>query len=198
MSLESFSGWVSGGILIIGLGIYLRAIAQGKASSNRVTWGIWVLVNGLFCFSYYEANGLVASIWVPFVYLAGTAAIFIFLLKFGQQGHWSWVEKTALLCVGIILALWFIFQSPLSTLTLTLLVDIFGAVPLIVTVWRDPRADYAPAWYVGLVANTLNLLAVEQWDYANASYPLYLTLLTLTMSVLIRFPRPLYFKKLTA
>lgn len=188
MNVAEISGYAAGVILTIGLVIYLVAIAKGKASSNRVTWGIWVLVNTLFVFSYYKANGIVTSIWVPLVYLFGTIAIFLFLLKFGEPGYWSWVEKVALVGVCLILILWFIYQSPLATLTFTLLIDILGAVPLIVTVWKNPKADYAPAWYFGFVANALNLFAIEQWDYANASYPVYLTLLTLIVATLIRFP----------
>ena len=188
MSIAEISGYAAGVILTIGLVIYLVAIVMGKVSSNRVTWGIWILVNILLFFSYYELNGIVTSIWVPLVYLFGVVAIFLFLLKFGEPGYWSWVEKVALVGVSLIFILWFIYQSPLATLTFTLLIDILGAIPLIVTVWKNPRADYAPAWYLGFVANVLNLFAIEQWDYANASYPIYLALLTLIVATLIRFP----------
>jgi hypothetical protein len=194
-TIEMLAGYLGGAILTTGLVVYLLAIAKGKASSNRVTWGIWILINALFCFSYYEANGLVASIWVPLVYLLGTVAVFLFLLKFGQPGYWTWVEKTALIGVAVIMVLWFMYQSPIATLTFTLLIDILGAIPLIATVWKDPSADYAPAWYFGFAANTFNLFAIEQWDYANASYPLYLVILTLTVSVLVGFPKFLRFSK---
>src|SRR3989344_1115520 len=134
-------GYFSGAVLFIGFVTYLRAITKNKVSSNRVTWGIWILVNALFCASYYESVGFVSSIWTPLVYLFGTAIVFIFLLKYGTVGYWTWVEKGALIGVSTILLFWFISQSPLGTLTLTLIIDILGAVPLIVTVWKDPTVD---------------------------------------------------------
>ena len=67
MSIAGISGYAAGVILTIGLVIYLVAIVMGKVSSNRVTWGIWILVNILLFFSYYELNGIVTSIWVPLV-----------------------------------------------------------------------------------------------------------------------------------
>ncbi|KKR28198.1 MAG: hypothetical protein UT61_C0055G0003 [Candidatus Woesebacteria bacterium GW2011_GWA1_39_8] len=183
------AGYVGAVILIISLFVYLFAIKKGKVTSNRVTWGVWILVNALFCASYYESVGLVSSIWVPLVYLISTIIIFLFLLAYGASGEWTWVEKVCLVGVGVILMLWIIFRAPLTTLTLTMMIDILGAIPLIVAVWKNPEIDYGPAWYFGFGANAINLLAIEHWDYANASYPLYLTILTLTVSVLIRFPR---------
>ena len=187
--MQYIIGYLSGVVLFIGLVFYLVAIYKGKASSNRVTWGVWILVNALFCASYYASVGLVASIWVPLVYLVGTLLIFIFLLRYGKPGYWEWSDKAALIGVFIILIFWFIFRSPLATLTFTLLIDIIGAIPLIHTVWKDPKTDYGPAWYLGFIANALNLFAVEKWDYANAIYPVYLTILTLTVSLLIAFPK---------
>src|SRR3989344_8450427 len=103
-------GYLSGVVLFIGFIFYLKAIAKGKVSSNRVTWGVWILVNALFCVSYYMSVGLVSSIWAPLVYLIGTILVFIFLLKYGGKGHWTWVEKIVLCGVGVVLLSWSIFQ----------------------------------------------------------------------------------------
>src|SRR3989344_3819008 len=165
----------------------LKDIAQGRVTSNRVTWGVWMLVQILFVISYYQSVGLVTSIWVPIVYLFGTVLIFISLLKYSGKGSWSWIEKIALISVIIISAIWFITESSLVALTLTLIIDTIGAIPLVMTVWRDPNADYAPAWYLGFISNALNLFAIEKWDYANAVYPIYLTVMTFTVASILKF-----------
>lgn len=190
-----FSGYIGATILVAGFFVYINAIIKHKVISNRVTWGIWVLVNTLFCVSYYESVGLVSSIWVPLAYLISTIIIFLFLLAYGASGEWTWVEKGCLVGAGVILISWIIFRASLTTLTLTMLIDILGAIPLIVTVWKDPTSDYGPAWYFGFGANAINLLAIDRWDYANASYPLYLAILTFTVSILILFPRLLRTQK---
>ena len=184
MNHEIF-GYLSGAILLLAIPIYLRGIYKYNFSSNRVTWGVWILVNALFCFSYYKSVGLVSSIWVPFVYLFSIIVIFIFLIKFGRPGSFTWVEKNVLISIPLILIFWFFSKSAIAVLTLTLLIDILGSIPLIITLWKNSKADYATAWYIGFIANFLNLFAIEKWDYANAIYPVYLVLLTFVCSILL-------------
>ena len=185
--MKSLAGYFGGTVLFVGFIVYFKAIAQGRVTSNRVTWGVWMLVQILFVISYYQSVGLVTSIWVPIVYLFGTVLIFISLLKYSGKGSWSWIEKIALISVIIISAIWFITESSLVALTLTLIIDTIGAIPLVMTVWRDPNADYAPAWYLGFISNALNLFAIEKWDYANAVYPIYLTVVTFTVASILKF-----------
>lgn len=183
--MMSFVGYTASIILVVGLIIYLRAILKGKVTSNRVTWGVWTLVNLLFVSSYYTSVGLVSSMWVGLAYVFGTAMIFIFLMRYGKEGYWTWVETTSITAVIAISVVWFVTRSPFAVLILTLCIDVLGAIPLFVALWKNPRADYGPAWYLGFLANFLNLLAIEKWDYVNAIYPLYLTVLTLIVSTLI-------------
>ncbi len=183
------TGYMSGIVTIIAAIVYLRAIIQGKVHSNRVTWGIWTLVTFLICIYYYQTVGLVSSIWVSVAYFFGTALTFIALLKYAKSGEWTWVEKIALVGVFITVILRIIFNSPIVALSLTMLIDAIGAIPLIMTVYIDSSADYGPAWLIGFISNFANLFAVEKWDFSNAGYPVYMVILTLTVTVLIYFPR---------
>ncbi len=185
---ELVAGYASGMLVIFSLILYLRAILQGRVHSNSVTWGIWVIVTGMLAISYYQSVGFVAAIWVSLATFIGTLLIFIFLLVCAPRGAWTWVEKTSIFAIVLIIPLWIFFHDPLLALTLTMLVDIFGAIPLVHTLYFDHTSEDGPAWVLAFIANILNLFAVEQWDYAHATYPLYLAFLTFVITGLIYFP----------
>ena len=186
--IKPISGYVASILLVIALIMYLRAVLHGKVYSNKVTWGVWVIVNFMLSFYYYQTVGLVNTIWVSLVACIGSVAIFVSLVIYGKKGQWTWLEKVILVAVGIILVLKIILDSSIIALTLTILTDAIGSVPLIVTVYKDPKSEYGPSWYMGLIAHSLNLVAVNRWDYANTAYPIYFVLLMITVSFLIRFP----------
>ena len=189
-TVRLLAGYVGGVTCIVALVIYLQAILRGKASSNRTTWGVWIFVTAFLGIYYYQTVGFANTIWVSFSYFVGTLMVFIFLLLFTEKGQWTWVEKTAVVCLVITLVLYAMFHlQPIMALYLTMFVDLVGTIPLVQAVYNDPRTEHGPAWYLGLFANVINLLAVEKWDYPNAGYPIWLLLMTLTVSVLIRFPK---------
>ena len=185
---KTIVGYTAGTITIIAALIYLRAIIKGKVHSNKLTWGVWSLVTLMICVYYYQTVGLVSSIWVSIAYFFGTLLTFILLLKYGDKGQWTWVEKMALMGVAIVFFLRIVFNSPIIALALTMLIDAIGAIPLIVTIYKDSKSDYRLAWLLGLTSNIVNLFAVEKWDFSNAGYPIYMVALTLTVTVLLYFP----------
>ena len=193
---KTIVGYTAGTITIIAVLLYLRAIIKGKVHSNKFTWAVWSLVTLMICVYYYQTVGLVSSIWVSIAYFFGTLLTFILLLKYGGKGQWTWVEKMAL--IGVVVTLFFriIFNSPIIALALTMLIDAIGAIPLIVTVYKDSTSDYRLAWLLGLTSNVVNLFAVEKWDFGNAGYPIYMVVLTLSVTVLLYFPNFLRNKKL--
>lgn len=188
-SLNYYAGYIGGVFTIIACISYIKAIIVGKVQSNRVTWGIWVLVTGLISLYYYQTNGLVSSIWVSIAYFIGTTITFVLLLMYSHKGYWTLVEKIAL--VGVVIV--FIFRiilnsSPIFALSLTMVIDIIGAIPLVVAVYKDSTIDYKFAWFLGLISNIINIFAVEKWDYNNAGYPIYMVILTFTVTILLYFP----------
>lgn len=187
--IQQFTGYFSGTVVALAAILYARAIISGKVQSNKVTWFVWIFVTGMICLSYYKENGLVTSIWVSIAYFLGTLLTFILLAFFARKGEWSLIEKLCLAGVFMIIILWTITGSALLALNLTMAVDIVGAIPLLITVYKDSRADYAPAWLLGLIGNLINLFAVERWNWSNASYPVYMVILMLSMTLLVYFPK---------
>lgn len=183
------AGYAGSTVCLVAMAVYIAAIIKGKVHSNRVTWGVWIPVTAMLVVTYWQTNGLVASMWVPVVYFVGTVLTYIALRIFAEKGEWTWVERFGLVGAGIAIALWVAFHSGILGLTLTLIVDTIGSIVIVKTVYKDAKAEYLPAWIIGFAGNSVNLFAVERWDYANAAYPIYMVALTGTVTVLAGFPK---------
>jgi len=186
---QQLIGLIGSGVTLIAGIVYMTAAFKGKVESNKVTWGVWTPVTIMLAFGYWQANGWTSSIWVPIMYVFVTFFTFLALQLSGKGGVWTWVEKTALLGAGVVIIIWSIFHSGLLGMTLTLLVDLIGAIVIVISAYKHPEGEYALGWYLGWLGNALNLLAIEKWDYSNAIYPVYLFVLTLVISVLVTRPK---------
>jgi len=82
--------------------------------------------------SYYQTVGPVSTLLELVACFVGTVVIFACLCLKGMKGEWTWVEKICVTAVIVTLGSWTLFQ-PVTLMTLTLTIDIFGAVPLIVS-----------------------------------------------------------------
>jgi hypothetical protein len=175
-------------VLIAGV-VYLLAAVRGKVYSNKVTWGVWTPVTAMVAYSYYQVNGWVPSLWVLVAYAVVTALTFIALHFAGKGGEWTWVEKTVLPAAGVVIILWAIFHSGSLGMYLTLLLDVIGAIPLVVSAYKHPEGEYPLGWYLGFAGNAVNMLAVGAWSFDSAVYPAYLFVLTLVISILVTLPK---------
>jgi hypothetical protein len=182
---QQLIGVISSGITLIAGIVYMTAAFKGKVESNKVTWAVWTPVTIMLAFGYWQANGWTSSIWVPIMYVFVTFFTFLALQIGGKGGQWTWVEKSALWGAAIVIILWAIFHSGVLGMTLTLLVDLIGAIVIIISAYKHPEGEYPLGWYLGWLGNAINLFAIEKWDYSNAVYPLYLFFLTLIVSVLV-------------
>lgn len=187
------AGYFGGALIFAACILYIGGIFSRKFTSNKIGWGVWSLISALTLFTYYGTNGLVGSIWVYVVYFVGAIVIFILLLIYSKGGTWSWFETATLIGVGVTLVAWILFRSSEIAMTLTLIIDIFGATLIIKNAYLYPNTENGPSWYLGFIGNFINLAAIEKWDYENAAYPIYTVLMTLTVSVLILLP--LLFRK---
>ena len=66
-----------------------------------------------------------------------------------------------------------------------IVISFMGALPTIKKVYFEPESESASAWMISLLGNSLNLLAVENWIFAIAVYPLYNFAVCVVVNVLI-------------
>jgi hypothetical protein len=165
-------GAIAGMTTLAGFVPYWLSIVRGKTKPNRATWAIWSIV-GLLLSSSYWAVGARDTLWVPLSYVIGPVVTSLLGLRWGEGG-WTRFDRRCLMGTGVSVVLWIVLKSPLVALGLNLLIDFLGALPTIEKAARDPEGEDRLAWIIFAIGNGFNLLAIGQWSWAIASYPVYL------------------------
>jgi hypothetical protein len=187
--MSEIVGQVAGAIALGGFVPYLVSIARGRTVPNRATWWIWTVVGTMLCASYYAA-GARDSIWVPLGYVIGPLATALLALRYGEGGS-SHFDRACLAGAAGALLLWWLSGSPLVGLVASIAVDAAGALPTLRKTYLEPWTESGPTWSIFLLANALNLAALDAWSLDTALYPLYLFGVSLGMVALIYRPRRL-------
>ncbi len=162
---------------------YIIATLKGKNQPNQATWTIWFMVS-LILLTSYKTLGATHAIWLSMANTVGMGAIVILSFKYGNSG----LTKLDLGCclsalVGIFF--WAYFDSPIAALSISLAIDAVGAIPTLRKAYTHPESEDHKTWLIFLLANTLNLFALEEWRPALSLYPLYLFLISGAMALML-------------
>lgn len=174
-------GIIAGILAIGGYVPYIISIVRGKTKPNKATWIIWTVVGGLLAFSYI-AEGDIKTIWLPLGYFFGPLLAAILSFRYGYSA-WARLD-TICLTVAIISIVPWIFSHATITLLINVLIDASGAIPTLVKTYREPETEDFTAWSIFLIANTIQLFAITEWNLA-AIYPIYLFLLAFSIVAFI-------------
>lgn len=186
-SFSILAGQVAGVISAVAFLPYILSIFRGQAKPNLASWFIWTVVGIALCTSHW-ATGARHSVWVPLSYVLGPFVVTLLAIRYGER-TWTRFDKACLAAAALSFVLWWLSGSPLVALCMNVLIDFLGALPTIRKSWTHPESEDRLSWAMFLVANTINLLAVEAWRFSGAMYPLYLVLVTFIITVLLWRPR---------
>jgi len=185
--ITAVAGKVAGVISLVAFVPYIFAILRGTTKPNRASWWIWTVVGFMLGASYYS-SGADHTIWVPVSYIIGPFVIAILSLKYGEGG-WTRFDRTCVIGAGVSALLWWLLSSPLVALCINIVIDAMGALPTIRKAYRVPEGEDRTAWILFSIANTVNLLAIEEWTFAIVSYPIYMFLTAGLIALLVLRPR---------
>jgi hypothetical protein len=180
-------GLAAGVVALLGFVPYLHAVVRGRTHPNRATWWIWALVSAVSLASY-RSVGSPEAIWVPASYTLGPLVTAIVATKYGT-GRWSGLDRVCLAGSLAAVGIWATTGEPVLALAMNIVVDSLGAVPTLRQAWLDPASENLPAWLIFLAGNALNLLALTEWSFATAAYPLYLLVATGAITLFLVRPR---------
>lgn len=184
--IHSLAGKIAGLVSLLGFIPYIIATLKGRNRPNRATWIIWTVV-GVALLASYRAAGATDAIWVTVANVIAFGAVVIVSIKHGEGG-WNFFDVGCLVGAAGGFGLWWYFESPLPTLYISIVIDLIGALPTLKKSYINPAGEDRLTWTLFWAANTLNLVAVSQWNFAMAAYPIYLFLISGTM-VLILYVR---------
>lgn len=167
-------GIIAGILGVVGFIPYIISILRGKTRPNQATWFIWTLVGGLLAFSYLF-EGDKNTIWLPLGYFLGPLVVALLSFRYGYS-TWTRLDKICIIAALISLLPWLLANNATGTLLINVLIDSMGAIPTIVKAYREPETEDFTAWLIFLIANTIEVLAITDWNMTVA-YPIYLFLI---------------------
>ena len=175
MILHEVFGILAGVVSFLAYFFYIVTIPFGKTRPSRSTWWVLTLIGFMIAFSYWSL-GARDTIWIALSYTLGPLIIALLSLKYGE-GKW---QKLDTICFSVSLAsalVWYISNSAIIALLINIFMDFVGLLPTIQKSYLRPSGEDRPAWTLESIASILNILAIENWVFSIAFYPIYLALI---------------------
>ncbi|MBV9231877.1 MAG: hypothetical protein JOZ18_21385 [Chloroflexi bacterium] len=179
---------IVGAIIATGGGFsYLLDTLKGKVKPNRVSYVLWAAAPLIAFFAEIKQGvGLPAlmTFTVGFLPLSVLVASFV-----NKNAAWKLssfdVTCGALALVGLVL--WFITRSGNIAIVFSILADALAALPTIIKAFNYPETESVWPYFTGAISAILTLFTLQVWTIATCAFPLYILLVTLLISALVRF-----------
>lgn len=151
---------------------YIYSIFKGRSRPNTFTWATLSLNAIIISIAYY-VGGAWNTLWISISYAIGPLIITFLSLKFGEK-RWKKVESFSLFSIIICLLLWYLSGSALLALIFAIFIDFLSLLPTIEKSYNRPWTEDRVAWLITLVANIINIFALENWSVELSLFPIYL------------------------
>ncbi len=169
-------GEIAGIIHILAFVPYFIAILHGTTRPHRGSWFVWAALSFALLVSY-DAVGGEEAIWSPVAMFVGSSVIFLMSLRYGVGGWESPLDRYCLIGALTGIAALYVFQTPLIALAISMLTDVFAAVPTAKKAIDDPESEDVTAWGLAFLASIINLWAIDDWSFNISGYPVYAVLI---------------------
>jgi len=87
--------------------------------------------------------------------------------------------------LGVIL--WQTFNAPLLAIILSVLADLFFAIPTLIKIYKNPKSESAISWIPYCVAGIFGLLSLGAFSLTEVLYPFYIFTLNFMVLIMILF-----------
>lgn len=125
--------------------------------------------------------------------LVGSVAILALALKRGVGGL-SRLDRACYALILLDILLWITTRNALFALHLSVAADLIAFTPTLVKTWRHPKSETPLFFATGIVAPSLNVLAVGEYRYSLLLFPVYLASVNL-IEVFLILLRPKHSKR---
>ena len=179
---------IVGALLSLAGGLtYLTGTIKGVVKPNRVTWLIWSIVP-LIAFVAQVQQGVGAQSLLTF--MTSFTPLLILIASFiNKESYWN-LGRLDILC-GVLsvcgLGLWAITAVGNAAIFFSIVADGFAAIPTIVKGYRAPETEDYRLYLLSALSAAITLLTIKTWSFEYFAWPLYILLVTLTMTALVRF-----------
>ncbi|MDO8435472.1 MAG: hypothetical protein Q7S89_02210 [bacterium] len=165
---------------------YIRDIFRGKSKPNLVTWGLWGFAPLIATGAALSAH---ADLWATVrIFMAGFGPLLVFLVGFFvPQSYWK-LSKFDYACGGlslIALFAWLGVHSPLTSILLAAIADLFATLPTIIKAWRYPETETVYTYFIGLFTASMVIPAIPVWNIENSAFQIYLLIANASLFIIV-------------
>ncbi len=152
---------------------YIRDMLRGTTRPNLVSWGLWLLIQGIFAAAQFTA-GASFSIVLPLVgILAVLAVVILGLFGYGYKKYGPLDFVCLALALGAIVG-WQLTSDPMVALILSVAADFIATVPTMFKAYRDPKSETPSAYVLAMLAATAGAFSSVIIDLPNLLWPAYM------------------------
>lgn len=172
---------------LIGSLNYFVATIKGGVKPDRVTWLLWAIIP-FIAFTAQIKQGV--GIQSLMTFMTGFTPLMIFLASFlNKKSYWR-VGRLDVICgilsvVGIFL--WYITKTGNTAIVFSIFADSLAAIPTIVKSYHAPETEDYKIYFFGASSAVITLLTIKIWSFAYIGWPVYILIITLLLTILIKF-----------
>lgn len=176
-------------VQFLGSAHYIKAILLGKAKPNKVTWLLWAiapLIGAVAAFS----DGVRLAILPTF--MSGFGPLLVFIFSFVNKNAYWQLNKLDYVC-GVFsllaLILWVVTKQAWVAIILAIASDGLASIPTLIKSFKYPETENASPFIAGLFSQLTIFPVIKVWNFSSLSFPLYLILMNLLLTILIHRPQ---------
>lgn len=166
---------------------YMLSILKGESKPHRTTRFVVLSITFLSFASLLAQHNTVA-IFLAWVSMLQSILIFALCIKYGM-GWWAKTDIICLVIAGIGILVWKLTNNPVMWLLASILADFVGYLPALIKTYKFPETETWVFYILDVFAGLFTLLAVSNFTYQEASYPIYILCINLLMVVFIIKPK---------
>ncbi len=174
MSVYEILGILSPVVASIGYIPYIQGLIKGKNRPHPFSWLPWSII-GLITLITYTGVGATDTLPLAILNFIGPTLVVLLSLKYFKSVQ-SRFDYTCLYTSLSAIVIYVIFHDATVALTINLLGDLVAHLPTIRQVYLDPYSENMYTWIFFALGNSLSILAIRQWSYGVAVFPVFLTI----------------------
>lgn len=184
---KEIAGIIAGALALAAFFPYVIAILKKKTLPSQTTWIIWAIQDILTLASYY-VSGAKETLWVPIGFAVGATISATLSLKYGEK-TWGRLDVACMIAAGASILIWPLTKSALAVLLINLFMGAVGAITTLKKAYHNPKSEDRLTWLLFVISSLFNLLAVKEWVFKIAVYPVAIALIDGSIAAVVFWPR---------
>ncbi len=186
MEAKTVFSVVAGFLMAVAYVPYIISIVREKTRPAKASWIIWAILDVITAAGMHVEGVINGQIIVAVI---GSWTIVALSLRYGTSG-WTNLDKFCLSSAFVGILAWYIFNSPLYGIVISLVVMCIGSIPTFVSAYKNPGYEDRLTWSISFTSCICALIAIPYWTLADSAQPVAF-FLVVGIVVCILYIRPL-------